>query len=283
MLILFFLIGVFIIIDITRGYFKTKDKRKYLINNFVGTVVVVILLFLFGPLFVLSPIKLGYSTLKEENITLYYSAGRIDFAREMMEKIKIAGKDNHDFYKTTTLMPIIMVGSKLDMLRFGAPPDAGGVGNELTIIVNEKKASVNVIAHEMSHRNLRYITGKTLPAPNWFDEGLASYIGKMNYYAGQSDLKRELEEGRYQRNITKLKGIFGTTGWLKLVFIDKRARSVYGQTYEMVKYLFDQYGQDKIYEFIASVKDTDFDTAFKNSFGMTPEQFHQQFINSLST
>jgi len=281
MLILFFLIGLFVIIDIVRGYLKTKDKKKYLVSNLAGTAIVVVLLFLFGPLFVLSPIKLGYSSLKEGNIILYYPAGRIDFARDMMEKIKIAEKDNRDFYKTTTSMPIIMAFSKLDMLRFGAPPDAGGVGNELAVIVNERKVSVNVIAHEMSHRNLRYITGKIFPVPNWFDEGMASYIGKMNYYAGRTDLKRELEEGRYHRDITKLRGVFGTTGWLKIVFIDKRSRSVYGQTYEMIKYLFDKYGQDKVYNFVLSVKNTDFDTAFKNSFVMTPEEFHQEFISNL--
>lgn len=283
MLVLFFLIGIFVVTDIVRGYFKAKDKKKYLVSNLTGTAIVVVLLFLFGPLFALSPIKLGYSALKGENVTLYYPAGRIDFARAMMEKIKTAEKDNRDFYKTTTSMPIVMAFSKLDMLRFGAPPDAGGVGNELAVIVNERKASVNVIAHEMSHRNLRAVVGKTLAFPNWFDEGLSSYIGKMNYYANSTDLKKELEEGRYHRDITKLRGVFGTSGWLKIVFLDKRSRSVYGQTYEMVKYLIDKYGQDRVYNFVLSVKNTDFDTAFKNSFGLTPEEFHQEFINNLQT
>lgn len=270
---------MFVILDSLRGYFTTKNKKRYLIQISIGLPLIVVLLFLFGPFFVLSPIKIGYSTLKDNNITLYYPGNSIDLAQDTMNQLKQADDMNRQFYKTTYSMPVVLAKSEFDMLRFGSYPYGGGTGNELTINIRIGRMSVGKIAHEMSHRNLAMLTNKSIPAPNWFNEGLASYIGKMDEYRKPDELQVDLKEGRYIKDILNMRGILGTAMWLKKINIDKAGGVLYGQTYLMVKYLFDKYSQDKMYNFVVSLKTEDFKKAFVQSFGLTEEQFHQEFIN----
>lgn len=279
MLYLFGVIALFVILDSLRGYFTAKNKKRYLIQLFIGLPLIIALLFLFGPFFVLSPIKIGYSTLKDNNITLYYPGNSIDMATDTLNQLKQADEMNQQFYKTTYSMPVVLAKSELDMLRFGSYPYGGGTGNELTINIRVSRMTTGKIAHEMSHRNLAMFTNKSIPAPNWFNEGLASYIGKMDEYRKPNELQVDLKEGRYAKDILNMRGILGTAMWIKRVGIGKESRVLYGQTYLMVKYLFDKYGQDKIYSFVLSLKNNDFEKAFVQSFGMTEEQFHQEFLN----
>ncbi|MBI4991138.1 hypothetical protein HZB96_03530 [Candidatus Gottesmanbacteria bacterium] len=279
MLYLFGAIALFIILDSIRGYLSTKNKKKYLFQLFIGVPLVVACLFLFGPLFAISPIKIGYSTLKDNNITLYYPGNSIDMAKDTMNQLKQADNMNRQFYKTTYSMPVVLAKSEFDMLRFGSYPFGGGTGNELTINIRVGRMTTGKIAHEMSHRNLAMLTNKLIPAPNWFNEGLASYIGKMDEYRKPNELQVDLKEGRYIKDILNMRGILGTAMWIKKINIDKAGGVLYGQTYLMTKYLFDKYGQEKMYDFVASLKNNDFNKAFFSSFGMTEEQFHQEFIN----
>jgi len=279
MIYLFGGLALFVILDSIRRYLTAKNKKRYLIQLFVGLLLVVVLLFLFGPLFILSPVKLGYSSLTEGNITLYYPRNRIDFAKDMMKQLKEADSYNRDFYKITYSMPVLVATSDLDMLRFGSYPRAGGTGNELGINIREGRMPVGKIAHEMSHRNLAMLTGKSIPSPNWFNEGLASYIGKMDNYRKPDELAVDLKEGRYARDILDMRGILGSAMWLKKINIDKAGGVLYGQSYLMVKYLFDTYGQEKVYNFVQSLKNNDFEKAFIQSFSMTEEQFLQEFTN----
>lgn len=280
MFYLFAGVAAFIIIDMVRGYSTAKNKRNYLIKNSAVILGIIALLFLVGPLFIISPIKIGYSTLKEGDISLFYPKDRIDFANDILTKVKRADSENKDFYGITFPISVLIATSELDMLRFGSYPYAGGAGTELGITLREGKATTNVIAHEMSHRNLAELTGKPIPAPNWFNEGLASYIGKMDYYKKPQDLKDDLQNNRYEKDILKMRGVLGTLQWL-IKIQQGKSKMLYGQTYLMVKYLFDTYGKDKVYDFITSLKDYDFEKNFIRVFGVSEEQFHQKFMDQL--
>ena len=114
---------------------ESLRARWFLIYTLVFGGIVA-LLFLFGPLFIISPIQLGYSTFQESNITVYFPASRIDLGREVLQTAKRAAQVNEQFYRMPTKTKVLVAGSKLDMLRFGAPPDAGGIGTELGITVS---------------------------------------------------------------------------------------------------------------------------------------------------
>jgi hypothetical protein len=279
------LITIWVIFDIVRGYRKTNQKGTYLKKNLLLVGAVIIALFLFGPFFILSPIKLGYSTLSDGRTTLYYPSSHVSQAEEIFTMAKQAAEKNDAFYHSQTQTKILVATSNLDMLRFGAYPQANGAGLIWGIIIREPKGSWNILAHEMSHKNLSKLSplaSSVFSFPRWFDEGLASYIGGMNYYKTIPELKEDLQSGFYYRDITTWRGIPGMFTWLKFTFIKPNPRLIYGQTFLMVKYLADTYGEDKIYQLVQEVgQGSSFQSSFNNIFGLSTEAFHQQFIDFL--
>ena len=104
----------------------------------------------------------------------------------------------------------------------------------------------------------------------------------MDYYDKIPELRQELQPGgRYRRDITNWTGIGGNITWIYQTFYGVGARLIYGQTYQMTKYLFDTYGEEKVYGLIGRIPRTSFAQAFVAEFGMTPEAFHQEFIGKI--
>ena len=60
------------------GCLRAKDKKKYLAREAVIGIPIIIFLFLFGPLILLSPIKPGFTSLKDEKIIVYYPVKQPD-------------------------------------------------------------------------------------------------------------------------------------------------------------------------------------------------------------
>lgn len=284
MYIFFGLMAIWAIFDIARGYRKAKNKQGYLIKSVAGTAVVIVALFLFGPFFMVSPIKIGYSTLKSDKVTLYYLSNHKTRAQEIFAMAQQAQTLNENFYKAALPTKILIAKSDIDMLRFGVYPKGNGGGLPWGVVIRDSKASWNIIAHEMSHKNLSRFSGIAagpLKYPRWFDEGIASYIGEMDYYIKPAELGEEIQTGRYRRDITNWKGISGVITWIYHTFYGSGAHLIYGQTYQMVKYLFDTYGQEKVYQLVISTAGTPFEKAFAQTFGVTVAQFHQDFIESI--
>lgn len=285
MYIFFLLLALFAIFDIARGYRKAKEKNRYLIKSFAGTFTVIISLFIFGPFFMISPIKLGYSSLKENGLSLYFPSSNKERGREIFEMAKDARDANEKFYKKKTSTTILIGKSDFDMLRFGVYPKGNGGGIPWGVVIRESKATTNIITHEMSHKNLAnlsFINATPIIYPRWFDEGLASYIGKMDYYKGIPELKEAMNEGRYPKDITGWKGIPGMLKWISNTFGGVGSRVIYGQTYQMIKYLSDNYGEDKVYQIAVDSSKTGFEKTFLREIGKTSDQFHLEFVNYIT-
>lgn len=283
MFYLFGIISVLVILDLLRGYLSAKNKSHYLKKNFIGLFVVIIILFLFGPFFIISPVKPGYSFLKENNLVVFYPSSKSEAGKKIFEQAKRGLKTNEEFYKISYYTPILISLTPFDMMRFGSPPEAGGSSNELGINVRADKVNESLIAHEISHRYLALFTKKSsvFSIPRWFDEGLAAYFGKMDYYKSINDLKVDLEKEQYHTNITRWQGYYGLVRWFDLTFVNRNPRLIYGQSYQMVKYLFDRYGEEGVYQLILTLREVSFDKAFYMTFGITPEEFHQRFMDYL--
>jgi len=278
------LIAVWVLLDLGWGYRKAKDKRSYLVKSLAGMVAVALIFFLFGPFFMISPIKIGYSSLVSTDVTVYYPSVRTTQGKQIFEMAQQAVQKNRDFYGQVDHTKVLVATSDLDMLRFGVYPKGNGGGLSWGVVIRESRASWNIIAHEMSHKNLSKVSGiaaGTLKYPRWFDEGLASYLGSMDYYLKPNELAREVQEGRYQHNITHWQGLPGTITWIYHTFYGSGAHLIYGQTYLMVKFLFDTYGKDKVYQLVTATPQANFDQAFLETFGLSVDQFHQEFLKSI--
>ena len=275
--------GVVSLLAMIRGCLKAEDKKKYLVHEAVIGIPIIILLFLFGPLILLSPIKPGLASLKNEKIIVYYPAKQPDKGQELLKIFQNAVETIESFYQIPVKTKILLASTKFDSFRFTGNPLAGGTGTELGIIVRYDKANEGVITHELSHIILPKMAGRSGHFfPRWFDEGLASYLGRMDYYKGIPELRDSLGEGLYKRDLNRWNGLLGKINWT--VFDVKCCgRQIYGQTYQMVKFLFDNYGEDKVYELLLNSKKLPFEEAFQQTFGRSVNEYHQEFINFINT
>ena len=264
-----------------RGYKKAGDKRKFVVKSAFGLVAVIVILFLFGPFFMISPIKIGYSVIESEKAIVYYPSSNSIKGREIFEMAEQALQKNENFYGKLSRAKVLVGVSDIDMLRFGVYPKGNGGALNWGIVVRESRASWNIISHELSHKNLaqfsRFGSG-VFSYPRWFDEGLASYIGAMSWYRDIPQLKEDINPGRYRSDITNWKGISGQFTWIYQTFFARNSHLIYGQSYLMVKHLFNKYGEDKVRQLAFGAAKAPFDEVFENIFGLSVEQFHQEFI-----
>ena len=287
MYIFFALLAVWAVFDIYRGWRREKleNRSRCLGKSFLGIVAVMMALFLFGPFFMISPVKLGYASVSDRGVVVYYPSTHREKAQEILAMAQWARDQNDKFFRKETETKVLVAVSDLDMLRFGVYPRGNGGGIPWGVVVRESRTTANIIAHEMSHKNLAntsFVNAGPLLYPRWFDEGLANYLGKMDYYDKIPELHQELQPGgRYRRDITNWTGIGGNITWIYQTFYGVGARLIYGQTYQMTKYLFDTYGEEKVYGLIGRIPRTSFAQAFVAEFGMTPEAFHQEFIGKI--
>ncbi len=271
------LLGILIVFESMREYQKAKNKRSYLIKELGVGIPVILALFLFGPLILLSPVKIGFDQLRTDKVVVFYPKNKIDIGRDLAATTSRAVANNEKFYRVLVNTQVLMAATKLDMFRLTGNLMAGGAGTEMGVIVRYDRVNEGIITHELSHIMLPKVTARAgYFFPRWWDEGLASYLGKMDYYDKLPELKRDLKEGRYVRDLDRWNGLIGKINWL----MDVRTRPgiIYGQTFQMMKFLFDKYGAEKVYQLVLACKTQSFEAAFEQTFSQSVSEWHQEFI-----
>ncbi|MBU2592187.1 hypothetical protein KKD61_01850 [Patescibacteria group bacterium] len=295
--------ALFIIVGLILGYREAKDKKNYFIKVAIFLPLSISLIVLFGPLFLISPVKIGYKSIKDDGIVVFYSASseiveteRIQnnagqplrlthrqMAELAMKMTKSAIQSNQNFYLISLKTKVLLAKNDNDLFRFGGLMKGGGTGNELGVVISERFLNEKLIAHELSHKAIRNLLGpiSSLKIPTWFDEGMATFIAKQDQYASLAVLKREYEQGGYFEDLGRWEGFLGGLRWK---FNDiGRHNTLYGQVYNLLTYLSDRYGEEKIYQTIIGCKTQSFHNSFEKTFGLSSDQFHQQFIEYLKT
>src|SRR3989338_2321150 len=130
MYIFFALLAVWAVFDIYRGWRREKpdNRSRYLGKSFLGIAAVMTALFLFGPFFMVSPLKLGYASLSDRGVVVYYPSAHQEKAREILAMAQWALDQNDKFYRKETKTKVLVAISDLDMLRFGVYPKGNGDG-----------------------------------------------------------------------------------------------------------------------------------------------------------
>ncbi|MBU0978568.1 MAG: hypothetical protein ABIJ03_04435 [Patescibacteria group bacterium] len=299
------LIGVFvfIMIGLYRGYQEAVNKKRYLVLTGIGLLVPILALFLFGPLLLISPLKPGFAQINRgDNITIFYPAsnkqiplkrtadGKHQEAKLISQQeasqmallyTQKAVDKNEEFYQVPVNAKVLLVLGETDLFRYGGVMQGGGTGNEYGIVIDEVFLNEKLIAHELSHDVIRNLLGpiNSFKLPTWFDEGMATYIAGQNEYLSEGEAKDMLVQGAYVRDLSRWEGFFGHLRWK---FTDIREpRKTYGQAYLFIKYLFDTYGENKMYQLIVAMKSASFKRAFEQTLGVTSKMANEQFISSL--
>jgi len=115
----FFILIFVIIIPLTIiEWRKSKNKQQYLIKNGLFLSLGILFLFLFGPLFSFSPLKIGYQTQKTDNKTIIYPRGWEAKKELFVQLVNQAEKNVLDFYPQQFPVTIILAKNSFDLLRF---------------------------------------------------------------------------------------------------------------------------------------------------------------------
>jgi len=283
---LIFGIGLFVFTAILAVFEwrRSEDKKSYLVKNVSGLVAALVLLLLFGPLFSLSPLKIGYQTEKIENKTISYPRGWETQKEQLVRLINQAERTILEFYPEKFPVTLILTRNNFDLFRFTG--QRGGGNNSLgRVYISGSYIDEGLITAELSHYYL-FKTADQPPLyfPRWFDEGLAVYLGHSGLtakFAQPEQLQRLLEDGRYPKDLDCWTGFGGQLRWLKQIYTGGYVTHMYTHSYYLVRFLVEEYGLEKLQNFVGRLKvSPSFEVAFREVYGLSTDQFGKQFIGS---
>jgi len=264
---------------------KSTDKKQYLIKNCFYLVLGLLLLFLFGPLFPISPIKIGYQTQKMENKTIVYPK---KWEVERDEFVRLIDKTEEEnilpIYKTQLPVTFLLAKNENDFLRFTGLRKGGSTGLG-GIRIGSSYMEEGIITAELSHYYLFNTTKRSsIYFPRWFDEGLAIYLGhsgSTEKFTHPEQLQKLLKDNRYPKNLSYWNGIVGQLRWMKQIHTGGYVTNMYTHSYFAVRFLIDKYGMEKLQDLIHEVKTNDsFENAFRKTYGFSTNEFGDFFLNS---
>lgn len=132
----------------------------------------------------------------------------------------------------------------------------------------------STIAHELTHVLVGHLTFSCLgDVPTWLNEGLAVYSEGDLEPSSQAQLDQAIREDQLL-SVRSLSAGFSE--------VPSRAYLSYSQSYSIVKYLIETYGQDKMNDLLASLRDgTTIDNALSNIYGFNVEGLEDAWRSSV--
>jgi len=281
---LFLIIALITIILTTAGWWKSTDKKKYLTKNVFYLALSLILLLLFGPLFGLSPLKIGYQTQKIENKTIIYPHNWQDEQEKLVQLVDQAEEEVLVIFPQQLPVTFILVKNNFDLLRFTGQRKGGN--NFLgKVYIADGSMDKGVITHELAHYYLHQtIAGPSFSLPRWFDEGLATYLGhsdSMTRFTQPETLERLLNDNHYPKDLNYWNGFGGQLRWMWQIYRGGYVSYMYTHSYYLIKFLIKEYGLDNFQALIEKLENSSsFEKTFQSVYGFTSDQFNNNFINS---
>jgi len=267
------------------GWRKSADKRQYLIKNGLYFVLSLLILFLFGPLFPVSPIKIGYQTQKIENKTIVYPRGWKTEKEQFIQTIDQAEKDILEFYPQQLSVTLMLVKNGSDLFRFTGMK-RGGNNSLGSVNISSNSADKGLITAELSHYYLFKTTNhSSIYFPRWFDEGLAIYLGhggSTAKFTHPEQLQKLLQDSRFPKDLNYWNGIMGQLRWMKQIRTGGYVTNMYTYSYFAIRFLTDKYGIEKLQNLIYEAKtNSSFENAFQKIYGFSTKEFNDIFLNSV--
>ncbi len=203
-------------------------------------------------------------------ITLYWYQGSISFADELMTTAhqvlaRLAADTGVELERA---VKIYIYANQQDLLESMIFPQEWTGGGAFTrygiIIVSIAPEGLDwgrrVIAHELTHLVVHQMNFNPYgDLPTWLDEGLAMYAeGELEPLAANL-LQSRAKEGNLI-SVRSLSSPFSA--------YTKESILAYAQSYSLVKFLIDNYGQEKMYQLLCAFKEgSDYDDALVSVYG----------------
>jgi hypothetical protein len=212
-----------------------------------------------------------WETLETESLILYWYAGDSPFAQNLIDAgeealgrlLQMTGVEIDNKLR----LYIYANSDEMQSATLFAPDWSGGLAfaEHSTVLAAIDPASLDwgkrVVAHELTHVIIgRYTFSCIESMPIWFNEGLA-----MNTEGELEDYYKVLLEDAINeddlQSVRELGEIFSND--------PTRARLAYAQSYSLVSFLIDEYGQEKMLSLLDAFRDgTPEDQALLNAIGL---------------
>ena len=214
--------------------------------------------------------RYSWRSVSEGLLTLYWYQGEETFARQLMAAAQAALiRLEQDTGALLTEPVALHIYNGYDDLRgamiFPQEWTGGAAYPDFNVIVlgvspGNIDWGVRTIAHEMSHLVVHRLTDNPyLGLPVWLDEGLAMYAEGALDEISVGNLNRAVAAGRLF-SVRSLASPFSAFG--------DQASLSYAQSYSLVEFLIDRYGQPRLLELLMVFRQgSDYDAALKRVYG----------------
>jgi hypothetical protein len=269
---------------LTKGKYRTK---LYVAGLVILCIAIPVYLFIWGNLFPLSPIVIGFSRHELSNINAYVQNGAAygDLGRindiipgiEAFHELKFRRRPRIFFFRDRKNY----LQRSITKARFCTYPN-GDIVVSPWAVVEDREGIISLriyLQHELSH-SLLYQNMGPLAAwhfPQWLMEGIAVYSsGQMgtSWYPGKADTYRLIGEGNYLNPVD-----FKTRREnLGIIQVENPITYIYSEFACIVDYLIRNGGKERFLSYMKSLMlDNDNDRAFKAIYGRPFTDFLREF------
>ncbi|CAG0935342.1 hypothetical protein TFLX_04177 [Thermoflexales bacterium] len=218
------------------------------------------------------------------DINLHWYAGQASFGRELhesaVESLNKLGEDTG--LRTDKPIDLYIYGDTQDMRDavLYEPGWTGGLAYSdhniviIGITADQMEWGKRTQAHELTHVLVGQLTFSCLSdIPTWLQEGLAVY----GEGGPDAPSQKQFDEARQDNTLVPVRSLSGG-------FSEDPAKAdiSYTQSYSLVKFLIEQYGKDKILEFLRTLRDgATVDEALQQVYGFDIEGFEDAWRDDL--
>jgi len=226
----------------------------------------------------------NWKTVKKDKLNLHWYSGNQEFAQELLN----AAQGGLDFNRTksglTAEAPIDLyifadTNDMKDAILY-EPSWTGGqafADNDIVILgisQDDLDWGKDAIVHELTHVLVGHLTFSCLGAvPTWLNEGLAVYSEGELDSASQTQLDEAI------RNDTLLTVRSLSAGFSE---VSDKAYLSYSQSFSIVKFLIETYGQDKMTSLLTALRDgATVDDALSQTYGFNIEGLEAEWRQAI--
>jgi hypothetical protein len=228
--------------------------------------------------------RFTWSHLSQSDITVYWYKLGTTFGQNLLNTaVSEATSIEQDLQGTLTTPIRVFAYQSNEDLRGGLPPNtpdwAGGVAlielHQALIVVGDTQGQPlqRDLPHELTHLIFHEIAGPGCGGcPLWFDEGMAVYHQLYHEPDMQALFDQTVRNNRLLPFAT-LTQRFPSDSTL--------AELAYAQSWNFIKYLYQQFGEPKVAKLVNSLPEIAFDRAFSATFGSDVAHVESQWHVSL--
>jgi hypothetical protein len=226
-----------------------------------------------------------WHSLIKGQVTLYWYKGDDAFAAELMTAmqnalVRISGNTGAKIERPVSFYIYASAADLQGSMIFAQDWTGGVAFTEYSIIaigIGTSRAEIDwgkrTVAHELTHLVINQLTSNPYNGlPTWLDEGLAMY----SEGALDAQFTAALSSAKQQDNFTSVRSMaspfsaFGNESVLD-----------YAESYQVVKYLIDTYGQPKMFELLSTFQQgSGYDDALNKVYGFDMDGLNTKWLAS---